>query len=157
MNYSYLNSYLEEKGIYVVNDKIKYDKEEKDTFKQIEKIILFNKAISPYKENVYPRIGASIGKEINNYGMQIFLIERYIKLLEEKKNLNSIDFYLIKRGNYIINMGRKALNHIYINNYENLIKRSMLGYEVCLTRVDEGKLTVDDSGKIIIRNIRYLT
>lgn len=148
---------LGEKGIYIIDDKIKYDKEEKDYLKQIENIYLFNKAISPYTNNTFPRIGASIWKEINSYELQIIFIERYIKNLELKKNLNLVDYYLIKCGINILENGKKSLNHIYKNNYKQLIERSMSNYEICLTRVDENNLRVSEDGKFLIRNFNYLT
>lgn len=147
---------LEEKGIYIVDDKIKYDREERNYFKQIENIYLFNKAISPYVNNTLPRIGASIGKEINNYELQIVFIERYVKSLELKKDLNLVDYYLIKYAANILELGKKSINHIYNNNYKSLIKRSMESYEVCLSRVDENNLNIVDN-KIFIRNYSYLT
>lgn len=147
---------LEEKGIYIVDDKIKYDREEKNYFKQIENIYLFNKAISPYINNTLPRIGASIGKEINSYELQIIFIERYVKSLELKKDLSLVDYYLIKYAVGILELGKRSINHIYNNNYKNLIERSMINYEVCLGRVDENNLNVVDN-KIFIRNYNYLT
>lgn len=147
---------LEEKGIYIVDDKIKYDREEKNYFKQIENIYLFNNAISPYINNTLPRIGASIGKEINSYELQIIFIERYVKSLELKKDLSLVDYYLIKYAVDILELGKKSINHIYNNNYKSLIERSMINYEVCLGRVDENNLNVVDN-KIFIRNYNYLT
>lgn len=147
---------LEEKGIYIVDDKIKYDREEKNYFKQIENIYLFNKAISPYINNTLPRIGASIGKEINSYELQIIFIERYVKSLELKKDLSLVDYYLIKYAVDILEVGKRSINHIYNNNYKNLIERSMINYEVCLSRVDENNLNVVDN-KIFIKNYNYLT
>ena len=147
---------LEEKGIYIVDDKIKYDREEKNYFKQIENIYLFNKAISPYINNTLPRIGASIGKEINSYELQIIFIERYVKSLELKKDLSLVDYYLIKYAVGILELGKRSINHIYNNNYKNLIERSMINYEVCLGRVDENNLNVVDN-KIFIKNYNYLT
>lgn len=147
---------LEEKGIYIVDDKIKYDREEKNYFKQIENIYLFNKAISPYINNTLPRIGAAIGKEINSYELQIIFIERYVKSLELKKDLSLVDYYLIKYAVDILELGKRSINHIYSNNYRGLIERSMINYEVCLGRVDENNLNIVDN-KIFIRNYNYLT
>lgn len=147
---------LEEKGIYIVDDKIKYEREEKNYFKQIENIYLFNKAISPYINNTLPRIGASIGKEINSYELQIIFIERYVKSLELKKDLNLVDYYLIKYAIDILELGKRSINHVYNNNYRGLIERSMINYEVCLGRVDENNLNIVDN-KIFIRNYNYLT
>lgn len=152
-----LNSYLEKKGIFILNGKIEKDQYSRNTLTQIDNIILFHNKIGPYKENLFPRIGASIGKEVSSYYSQILLINKYLKKIEKKDNLNSIDFYLISRGEALVNSGKKALNHIYSNNFRSLIERSMKNYEVCLTRVDEGNLKVEEDEKIIVSTVRYLT
>jgi hypothetical protein len=152
-----LNSYLEEKGIFILNGKIEKNQESGSILNQIDNIIFFHNKIGPYKENLFPRIGASIGKEVNSYYSQILLINKYLRKIEEKNSLNSIDFYLISRGEALVNSGKKALNHIYANNFRSLIERSMKNYEVCLTRVDEGNLKVEEDKKIIVSTVRYLT
>lgn len=154
-----LNSYLQDKNIYITNKKIPRDRSEEDNniLRQIDNIVYFHNQIGEYKENLLPRIGGSIGKEINNYNNQIILLDKYLNIIEKKKELNSVDFYFINRGESLINLGRKALEHIYLNNFKGLIERSMRNYEVCLTRVDEGNLKVELDGKIVIGTIRYLT
>ena len=147
MQKSELSSYLEDRNIYVLNSKISKDKN----------IIFFNNKIGQYKENLFPRIGATIGKEVNMYYSQIILISKYLREIENKDNLNSIDFYLINRGELLIDLGKKSLNHINKNGFKELIKRSMSNYEVCLTRVDEGNLKVEEDGSIKIGTIRYMT
>ena len=153
-----LKSYLEERDIYILNGKTNKVKEQnlEGTFNQIENIVLFHNRMGCYKENLLPRIGASIGREIDNYNLQMILIGKYIKEIENKNNLNSIDFYLIRNGEMLLNKGRKALNHIYSNNYRKLIYRSMRNYEVCLSRVDENNLFVEENNKIFIGTIKYL-
>ncbi|WP_308779686.1 hypothetical protein [uncultured Clostridium sp.] len=159
MQKSELSSYLEDRNIYVLNSKISKDKNEdnKNIYKQIENIIFFNNKIGQYKENLFPRIGATIGKEVNMYYSQIILISKYLREIENKDNLNSIDFYLINRGELLIDLGKKSLNHINKNGFKELIKRSMSNYEVCLTRVDEGNLKVEEDGSVKIGTIRYMT
>ena len=159
MQKSELSSYLEDRNIYVLNSKISKDKNEdnKNIYTQIENIIFFNNKIGQYKENLFPRIGATIGKEVNMYYSQIILISKYLREIENKDNLNSIDFYLINRGELLIDLGKKSLNHINKNGFKELIKRSMSNYEVCLTRVDEGNLKVEEDGSIKIGTIRYMT
>ncbi|MGG7059944.1 hypothetical protein ACQPUZ_16925 [Clostridium tertium] len=152
-----LNSYLENNGITVLNGKIEKHQDSTNIFKQIEDIIFFHNKIGPYKENLFPRIGASIGKEVNSYYSQIILINEYLRKIQEKSSLNSIDFYLINRGEELVDLGQKALNHIYSNNFRSLIERSMKNYEVCLTRVDEENLKVEEDGKIIVSTVKYLT
>ena len=159
MQKSELNSYLETRGIYVLNSKTSKDKNDNDksVYKQIDNIVFFHDKVGQYKENLLPRIGASIGKEVNTYYSQIILVSKYLKEIQSKEELSSIDFYLINRGETLINLGKKSLNHIHINGYKELINRSMNNYEVCLTRVDEGNLKVEEDGSIKVGTIRYLT
>lgn len=159
MKKSELNSYLENRGIYVLNNKITKERAEDNSsiYKQINNIVLFHNKVGAYKENLFPRIGASIGKEVNNYYSQIILVSKYLRKIENKENLNSIDFYLINRGEKLIDLGEKSLNNIHKNGFKKLINRSMSNYEVCLSRVDEGNLKVEDDGSIKVGTIRYLT
>ncbi len=159
MQKSELNSYLENRGIYVLNSKISKDKNDSDNsvYKQIDNIVFFHDKVGQYKENLLPRIGASIGKEVNSYYSQIILVSKYLKEIQSKEELSSIDFYLINRGENLINLGKKSLNHIHTNGYKELINRSMNNYEVCLTRVDEGNLKVEEDGSIKVGTVRYLT
>lgn len=159
MQKSELNSYLENRNIYVLNSKIPKDKTEdsKNIYKQIEYIDFFHNKIGQYKENLFPRIGASIGKEVNMYYSQIILISKYLREIEIKDDLSSVDFYLVNRGEALIALAKNSLDHINANGFKNLISRSMSNYEVCLTRVDEGNLRVEEDGSIKIGTIRYMT
>ena len=67
-----LKSYLEEREIYILNEKVSktIDKNWESIFTQIENIVLFQSKVNSYKENLLPRIGGSIGREINNYNSQ---------------------------------------------------------------------------------------
>lgn len=154
-----LSYYLNDKGIHVKNKKIYRDKNEDENtiFKQVDNIVCFHNKIGPYKENLFPRIGGTIGKDINNYYTQIILVKKYLKILKEKKNLSTIDFYIINRGEALVKDGERSIEHIYINNFRELIERSMTGYEVCLGRVDESNLSVDKDGEIIIGTTKYLS
>ena len=109
MHKSELNSYLEDRGIYVLNSKIAKDKNDNDksVYKQIDNIVFFHNKVGQYKENLLPRIGASIGKEVNTYYSQIILVSKYLKGIQSKEELSSIDFYLINRGETLINLGKK--------------------------------------------------
>lgn len=157
MDNTRLVSFLEKRGIYVLNEKFIPPKDDGSILKQIDNIISFQKCIGKYKENLYPRIGSVIGKEINSFNSQIRLISSYYKKVEKREELNTIDFYFIRRAEALIENGKKALDHLYACNYKRLIENSMRNYEVCLTRVDEKNLYVGEDGKIIVKTIRYLS
>ncbi|VYU19264.1 hypothetical protein [Clostridium tertium] len=152
-----LLSFLESKGIYVLNEEFISSLEEDNFKKQIDNIIAFQKSLGEYKENLYPRIGSVIGKEINSFNSQLRLISSYYKKVEKREELNSVDFYFIRRAEYLISIGKRALELLYTSNYRGLIENSMKNYEVCLSRVDEKNLYVREDGKIIVKTIRYLS
>lgn len=157
MDNARLVSFLEKRGIYVLNEKFIAPKEDENIINQIDNIISFQKCIGKYKENLYPRIGSVIGKEINSFNSQLRLISSYYKKVEKREELNTIDFYFIRRAEALIDKGRKTLDHLYACNYKKLIENSMKNYEVCLSRVDEKNLYVSEDGKIIVKTIRYLS
>lgn len=157
MDNSRLVSFLEKRGIYVLNEEFIAPKEDDNILNQIDNIIAFQKCIGEYKENLYPRIGSVIGKEINSFNSQLRLMSSYYKKVEKREELNTIDFYFIRRAESLIDKGRKALDHLYACNYKKLIEESMKNYEVCLTRVDEKNLYVSEDEKILVKTIRYLS
>lgn len=154
-----LKSYLEERKIYILNEgrnKIKNQGID-DIFKQVGNILLFQSRVKEYRVNLLPRIGGSIGREIDNYNCAGILLEKYLGILQNKKNINLIDSYLIKNGDDLLQRAKQSLKNLCLNNYRKLIKRSMCNYEVCLGRVDEGNLIVSDNEEIFIGTIKYLT
>lgn len=153
-----LNSYLKNKNIYIINKKINVEKvSREEIFKQIDNIILFQKTFGSYKENLFPRIKCTIGKEINNFNGQVLLIKKYLNNINIKGTLKELDRYILGNGNILIEKVSNEITKIENNDYKNLIKRSMNNYEVCLGRSDEGNLSVSEDGKIKIGTIKYLT
>lgn len=153
-----LNSYLQNKNIYIINKKTNIEKVSmEEIFKQIDNIILFQKTFGKYKENLFPRIKCSIGKEIDNFNGQVILIKKYLKNINNKDALKELDRYILENGNNLIEKVNNAIINIENNDYKNLIKRSMNNYEVCLGKADEGNLSVSEDGKIKIGTIKYLT
>lgn len=153
-----LISYLEQKNIFITNNKLNSNKLENktDIFKQIDNIIYFNNVIGSYEENLMPRIKSNIFVEYENYKKQIFILERYTRYLN-KSSFNKLDEYIFKREKELIKLGSEALKIIDDSNYYKLILRSMKNYEVSLNRVDENNLLVNYKGEILIGNIRYLS
>lgn len=152
-----IDSYLQNKNIYIVNTKRNIEKvNNEEIFKQIDNIILFHKRFGKYKENLFPRIKCTIGKEIDNFNGQALLIKKYLNKISNKEKLNEVDKYILENGNSLIKKVNDSIINIKNNDYRNLIKRSMNNYEVCLGRVDEGNLSVVQDGKININTIKYL-
>lgn len=153
-----LKEYLERKNIIVKECKLtSYKIENKeDVFRQIDNIIYFQRSVGAYKENLLPRIRASIGKELEEYKSQVILVERYIKNLQNKKNSNKIDDYIKSKEKEILYKAQISLKHIALKDYREIIARSMSNYEICLGRVDESNLVLEDN-KIIVGTIKYMT
>lgn len=152
-----LKGYLESKNIFIIEKKINKAREvDKDKIlNQVKNIITFQEKVKEYRENLMPRLKGSLGREIDEYSSKIVLLTRYINSLDNKINLNCIENYIKLEGSYILDRCNKSLDNLYKNNYTDLIKRSMLNYEICLTRVDESNLYKEDE-KLIIGTIRYL-
>lgn len=103
-----------------------------------------------------PRIKSNIFREYEEYKKQIFMLKRYFGILE-KNQINKLDKYIINREKELIELSSKAINTIDKSNFKKIILRSMKSYEVCLNRVDENNLFIDQENKILIGNIKYLS
>jgi len=153
-----LNEYLKRKNIIIKDSKLSSYKIEnkEEVFKQIDNIIYFQKSVGAYKENLLPRIRASIGKELEEYKAQVILMERYIKNLKNKKDLNKIDNYIKDKEKEILYKAEISLKHIALKDYREIIERSMKNYEICLGRVDESNLALEDN-IILVGTIKYMS
>ncbi|ATD56261.1 hypothetical protein BTM21_00750 [Clostridium chauvoei] len=155
-----INTYLKNRNIKVINKKIKNKENinEEEIANQINLIVQFHKFIGEYRENIMPRIGSTIGKDVEDYKVQLKKLTLDFKERKEKKDKNEIDLYIISNGENLLNKGNIAINHIIDNNYKDLIKRSMINYEVCLGRVDESNLKDSKLENFIeISTVKYLS
>ena len=76
INVLQLNEYLKEKNIIIKDSRLSSHKIEskEDVFKQIDNIIYFQKSVGAYKENLLPRLRASIGKELKAIKLKYYLL-----------------------------------------------------------------------------------
>lgn len=156
-----INSYLGNRNIKIINEKFKSKdliNEEEIAF-QVDLIVRFHKLIGEYKENLIPRIGSNIGKDLEYYKFQLKRLRADLEYRKKKQEKNLLDLNIISNGNELLNKGEKAINHILRNNYKKLIQRSMINYEVCLGKVDDSNLryTVSIEDGIEINTIKYLS
>lgn len=158
INVLQLNEYLKEKNIIIKDSRLSSHKIEskEDVFKQIDNIIYFQKSVGAYKENLLPRLRASIGKELEGYKTQILFVDRFIRELENRKDLNKVDKYIKEWAKIILYNAKISLSHIALKDYREIIERSMRNYEICLGRVDESNLVLAED-KIIVGTIKYMT
>lgn len=154
-----LYSYFTEKNIKIVNHSF----ENRETIslesvkRQIDNIIVFQTLSKGYKDNILPRICGSIGKDLESYKVQIKTLELDLDSRSEKIDKNSVDTFILEYGDSILSQAKRSVIQVENSNYTKLIRRSMSGYEVCLGRVGEGNLRVNESGEIEVGSIKYLT
>ncbi len=155
-----ITDYLTNNGVIVGKEFFLTNIEQKKTInidKQLELIVFTQNLLMKQKETIIPRIDSSIGKDIENFKVQIKRNTRAINLLKEKKNKSELDFFIAEEGTKIIKRANDTLDALDNELYLRLIKRSMKNYEICLGRVDEGNLKLDDYGVIKIRTIKYIS
>lgn len=155
-----ITNYLMNNGIVVGKDFFSRNIEDKKVInidKQLELIVFTQSLLMKQKETIIPRIDSSIGKDIENFKVQIKRNTRAINLLKEKKNKEKLDFFIAEEGTKIIKKATDTLEALDNELYLRLIKRSMKNNEVCLGRVDEGNLKVDNYGVIKIRTVKYIS
>lgn len=124
---------------------------------QIDNIVTFQSLVKGYKDNILPRIGGSIGRDLESYKVQIKNLELDLETRSEKLDKNSVDTFILEYGDGLLIRGKSAIEQVENSNYRKLIRRSMADYEVCLGRVDESNLRIGEQGKIEIGTIKYLT
>lgn len=154
-----LYSYFTNKNIKILNNNFENRGQIslESVEKQISNIVIFQNLAKGYKDNILPRIGASIGRDLENYKVQIKNLELDLDSRVEKSDKNSIDTFILEYGESILDRAKRAVTQVENSNYKNLIRRSMSSYEVCLGRVDEGNLRMNKNGKIEVGTIKYLT
>lgn len=155
-----ITDYLINKGIMVGKEFFSKNIEDKKAInidKQLELIVFTQNLLMKQKETIIPRIDSSIGKDIENFKVQIKRNTRAINLLKENRNKCELDFFIAEEGAKIIKRANDTLEALDNELYLRLIKRSMKNYEICLGKVDEGNLKIDDCGVIKIRTIKYIS
>lgn len=113
---------------------------EEDIKKQIDCIIEFQNIMTPYNENLKPRIGSILGKEVQNNIIEVKQLKNDISEIEGKKEKNLLDKFLIKNKIIILEKAENSIKNIYENGYYEILKRAMMNYEVCLGKSDENNL-----------------
>ena len=154
-----LYSYFTSRDIKIVNQRFENIRKIslEDIKMQIRNIVTFQNAVKGYKDNILPRIGGSIGKELECYKVQVKNLELDLERITEKIDKNIVDIFILEEGGDLLSRANRAISHVENSNYIKLIKRSMCKYEVCLGAVSEENLRKDKNGNIEIGTIKYLT
>lgn len=152
-----IRKYLRDNDILVKDCEFSMTKAytEEEALKQIILINSVHKILMRYYDNVDSRIDCSIGKKIEKIKVDIKKGKKHLEQLENKKDKNLMDKFLLESGENILNVAEVAIKNIYKLNYTELIKRCMKKNEICLGKVDESNIRVSD--EIEIGNIKGLT
>lgn len=155
-----ITSYLMSTGVIVGKEsfsKISEDRSANNIEKQLELIVHVQNLLMKQRETIIPRINSSIGKDIENFKVQIKKNIRLINSLKEEKDKSQLENFIVEEGTRVINRARDTIKALDNDLYLTLIKRSMRNYEVCLGRVDEGNLKQDDNRVVKIRTVKYIS
>lgn len=102
------------------------------------------------------RITSNIGKRLEGIKVEVKRLKRDFEDKKEKDNYNSMDKYIIEKGDAILKQCEESLRLIDEIDYIGIITRSMKRNEICLGRVDEGNLRVMEGIEIgSLKNISY--
>lgn len=133
------------------------DKRNLDVNKQIELIIMVQGKLISNGVTIIPRINSTIGRDIESFRVQIKKVEKKLNELNLNNNKNGLDYYILEEGLKSLERAKRSFSSMDNNTYYDLIRRSMRNYELCLGRVDEGNLKIDDNGTLKIRTVKYIS
>lgn len=155
-----IEDYLNSKKI-IVNEngfvKKQYAKNYNDIDRQIQIIVNCQQLIIGEKSTIIPRVNSFIGKEFEGYKVDLKKVKEIMPELEEKSNNNEYRYFISEEAKRIMDRAERTIKSMDMKLYYKLIKRSMDNYEICLGRVDEGNLKINDDGYFVIRTIKYIS
>lgn len=147
INEAALENFLKRFGIDILGDYFEHDKcmDNKEFMQQIKLIVKLHKRLINCDFEYLNGINSTIGKNIENFKVQIKRLKfNYYKVLD-KKIPNKVDKVILSEGKNMLEQGEYALQCLDKIGYEKIIERSMNRQEVCLGRVDEGNLKFYDN------------
>jgi hypothetical protein len=154
-----IKNYLSKKGITIIGHYFHYDKDitYKDIISQINLIVDFHKILVGSSFTGLSGIKSIIGKEIEDYKVQIKRLERTYDQIVRKSYPNDVDRLILVNGKAMLKKAENALKYIYEHDYFGVIRRSMNREEVCLEKVQPNNLKRNGE-KIevgLIKNMAY--
>ena len=150
-----VNEYLNIRGITIIGQYFSYDKNmyKKDIISQINLIVELHKTLIGCNFNGMSRIKSTIGKEVEDYKVQIKKLQRHYDYIVSKSCTNEVEKLILSNGKIMLKQAKEALNYIYEHDYFGVIKRSMNREEICIGKVDRNNLRKNE-GKIEIGTIK---
>lgn len=155
-----IKNYLDKKGITIIGQYFHYDKNitHKDIISQINLIVEFHKILVGCSFNGLSGIKSIIGKEIEDYKVQIKKLERnYEHIIVHNSCPNEIDRLILVNGKNMLKKAETAVKYIYEHDYFGVIRRSMNREELCLEKIQPNNLKRNGE-KIeigVIKNMTY--
>jgi len=158
MDKSCVNEYLNIRQITIIGQYFSCDKnmERKDIISQINLIVELHKTLVGCNFNGMSRIKSTIGKEVEDYKVQIKKLQRHYDYIVSKPCTNEVEKLILSDGKIMLKQAKEALNHIYGHDYFGVIKRSMNREEICIGKVDRNNLRKNKE-KIEIGTIKEMT
>ena len=153
-----MKKYLNEKGIAITGYYFKYDRniDRRDFTDQVNLIVELNKTLIGCKFSGLNRLASIIGKEVEDFKVQIKRLEKDYNYIVDKCCKNDVDKLILLEGKKILQQGMESVNYIYKHDYFGVIERSMNREEICIGRVDQGNLK-GIKGKFEIGSIKDMT
>lgn len=103
------------------------------------------------------RFSSTIGKELEEYKVQIKRLQKSYEFIVDKNEKTDTDRFILSEGKRMIDQGINAVKYIISHDYLGIIERSMNRKEVCIGRCDQGNLRKCSNGFEIasIKNMSY--
>lgn len=153
-----IKEYLNKKGITISEHYFSYDRNigKRDMISQINLIVELHKILIGCKFSGLNRIGSTIGKEVEDFKVQLKRLQKDYNHILDKCYKNEVDKLILLEGKRILQQGIESINYIYQHDYFGVIERSMNREEICIRRVDQGNLR-ECNGEVQIGNIKGMT
>ena len=137
-----INDYLKSKGIIVTGKYFSHNKESgiKSCENQISIMVELHKLLINCKFNNLTRFGSTIGKELEDFKVQLKRIDRDYKEIFNKNPKNDVEKLFILESKRMICQGYDAIEYVCNNGYLDIIRRSMNREEICIGRADMSNL-----------------
>lgn len=130
-----LEQYLNKNNIRLINsgfDDILTDITENRVLEQIDIVYSFHKSMLGCNEIVSKSIPNKIGKTVEKYKMRIKNLKRDLKSFKDKSALNEFENMVLNTSANYLTRAEACIDILNKCNYINLVKRSMLRFEICL-------------------------
>lgn len=151
-------TYLNNNNI-IVDENItrKSDRNIIDISNQIDLIVMIQGRLMNNGITIIPRINSTIGKDVESFRVQNKKVEKILKSISLNSYKNNLDYYILEKGTIALDRAKKSFDIMDNKIYFELIRRSMNNYEMCLGRVDEGNLKLEENGVLKIRTTKYIS